>query len=71
MGEKINRAFEIVLQEAGLGDRMRVSMQSAIPSALALEVPDSPVNLEKIKNAVKDVLKNNQDVVNKILTILN
>jgi hypothetical protein len=56
MGQQLKRFFEQLQEEHGMIERMRVSMQCSIPSALAEEYPDSPENLEKFKAAYKSVL---------------
>ena len=55
MGAKLEKLFEFAMENGGLATRMRVSMMSAIPSATAGSVEDSPENVAKLRNAIKEV----------------
>ena len=55
MGAKLEKLFEFAMDNGGLATRMRVSMMSAIPSATAGDLPDSPENIAKLKDAIKEV----------------
>lgn len=56
MGQQLKKLFEQLQQEHGMIERMRVSMQCNIPSAMAEDHPDSPENLEKFRAAYRAVI---------------
>ncbi len=55
MGEKIQKAFDTIMEVASLAERMAVSMKATIPSAQASSVPDDLKNLTLMRQAVNEV----------------
>jgi hypothetical protein len=55
VGQKISDVFESVVKEGGLAMRMRLSLIVGLPSAKAMETPDSPEMLQKLADAYKEV----------------
>ncbi|MDM8514819.1 hypothetical protein QUF76_01375 [Desulfobacterales bacterium HSG16] len=67
MGQKIFRAFEIIHNNFGLYERMRISMISNIPSSTSKEIPDSPENISKMEAAIKEVLTGHNDKIDLLI----
>lgn len=55
MGGKLQKAFQIAKDEAGLQGQMRLAMKSGMTADKAAGEPDSPENLQKMEAALKDV----------------
>lgn len=54
MAQKLVRYYEFAEKAGGLMARMRVAMITGISSSKAAEAPDSPENIEKFKQAIKE-----------------
>ncbi len=55
MGEKIQKAFDLIFQEEGLQARMLVAMNAGIPSSKAAATPDTEMNIKKMEAAIKEI----------------
>ncbi|MBN2083177.1 hypothetical protein JW859_13345 [bacterium] len=56
MGAKIVKLWEFVASKADLQTKMRVAVKSGIPSATAASADDSPENITKMKDAIKEIM---------------
>ncbi len=70
MGQKIARAFDIINNNCGLYERMRVSMISNIPSVKSKEIPDSYENIKKMEAAIKEVLNGQNEKMDLVIKSL-
>lgn len=55
MGQKLTAFFDAIKAEGGMQLQMRLAMKTGLSSAKALEAPDSQENIEKFKNAYKEI----------------
>jgi hypothetical protein len=56
MGARLVKAYELVKAQAGLPAQMRLAIKTLIPSAKAATEPDSDENINKFKEALKEIL---------------
>lgn len=56
MGKKLVQYYQFVEEKAGLVGKVRLAMMTGIPSQAARFTPDSPENLLKFKEMLKDIL---------------
>lgn len=70
MGEKISRVFQMIHNDYGLYERMRVSMISMIPSSTSKEIPDSAENIMKMEEAIKEVFSGQDEKIYLIIKYL-
>jgi hypothetical protein len=56
MGQKLVKYYELVSQKGGLQAKMRLAMKTAISSEKAASADDSPENLAKFYDAVRELL---------------
>ncbi len=55
MGARLVQLYEEIMKKDGLDVRVRTAMISRIPSGRAMETPDSPENIIKVENALKQI----------------
>ncbi len=55
MGDKLVAYYEFIRENGGMQEKMRLAMQTGVPSTKAAEAPDSPENIEKFKAAIKEI----------------
>ena len=55
MGQKLQKFYEIVKAEGGEEAAMRLAMKTCIHPAIAGLKPDSPENIQKFKDAFKEI----------------
>jgi len=55
MGQKLLMCYDIAKQEGGMQAQMRLAMMTGIASPKAADAPDSPDNLDKFRNALKEI----------------
>ncbi len=56
MGKKLAEYYQVVEEKAGLVGKVRLAMMTGIPSQTARFEPDSPENLLKFKQKLKEIL---------------
>jgi len=55
MGERLKKAYEVVGKEGGLKAKMRLAVITSVPSSKADTAPDSPENIKKFEDAIKEI----------------
>ncbi len=55
MGEKLVKYYDFARQSGGPATTMRLAMKTGVPSTKAADVPDSPENVQKFKDAIKEL----------------
>jgi len=55
MGQRLAKFYEFMDGNGGLPAKMRLAMMTGIPSTKVDAEPDSPENLAKFRNAVKEI----------------
>lgn len=55
MGARLQKAFQIAKDEAGIQGQMRLAMKAGMSADKAGAAPDSPENMQKMEAALKDV----------------
>jgi hypothetical protein len=55
MGAKLQKAFQLAKDAAGIQAQMRLAMKSGMSAEKAAGIPDSPENLQKMQSALKEV----------------
>lgn len=55
MGARLAKAFDIAKDAGGMAQAMRLAMKSGMSAAKAAAEPDSPENISKMQNALKEV----------------
>jgi hypothetical protein len=56
MGQKLVKYYELVAEKGGLQAKMRLAMKTAISSEKAAAADDSPENLTKFYNVVRELI---------------
>ena len=56
MGDKIEKLYDFIQAEGGIPAKMRIAMQTGVPSNKAAATPDSDEVLAKFRAAIKDVI---------------
>ncbi len=57
MGQKLKSFYDEAEKLGGIKAKMRIAVLTAISSVKALEAPDSPENIAKFDNAMKEIKK--------------
>ncbi len=57
MGQKLMSYFEKAGEMGGLMAKMRLAVLSGIASAQAMQTPDSPENIKKFEDAIREIEK--------------
>ncbi|MBU1218985.1 hypothetical protein KKF34_01880 [Myxococcota bacterium] len=55
MGAKLQKLYEFASAKGGMQERMRIAMKCGFSSVKAMETPDTPENIEKLKSAIKEI----------------
>ena len=55
MGAKLQKAFDLAKQAAGLQAQMRLAMKAGMSEDKAAGAPDSPESIKKMEAALKEV----------------
>jgi hypothetical protein len=56
MGAKLQKAFQLAKDAAGLQGQMRLAMKAGMTTEKAAGIPDSPENLKKMQAVLKEVI---------------
>jgi hypothetical protein len=56
MGVRLTKAYDLAKAHGGLPAQMRLAIKTLIPSEKAKTEPDSDVNINKFKEALKEIL---------------
>ena len=59
MGAKLEKAYQIAKDKAGAQGRMRLAILTKVPSNKAGSEPDSPDNIQKFEQALKEITGEN------------
>lgn len=57
MADRLIKYFEEATKIGGLKARMRLAVLTSIPSSIAKTEPDSPENIQKFENAIREIRK--------------
>jgi hypothetical protein len=55
MGQKLQHFFELIKTEGGIMAQMRLAMKTSLTSDKASSMPDTPENLERVKEAFREI----------------
>ena len=55
MGQQLMKMYDLAKQAGGMQAQMRLAMKTGLPSAKAAEAPDSPENVKKFSDALKEI----------------
>ncbi len=55
MAQQLMKYYEFVKANGGAVAQMRLAMMTNVPSTKAAELPDSPDNIAKFKDAIKKI----------------
>lgn len=55
MGDKLMKYYQYVGEKVGLSGKIRLAQETKIPSTMAATEPDSAVNMERFKQAIKTI----------------
>ena len=63
MGEKMIKLYDFTQEVGGVEARMRLSVVSGISSFRAKSDPDTPENIQKLKDAIEEITGQNAPAV--------
>jgi len=63
MAAKLLKFYDLVKAEGGIAAQMRLAVATSIPSAKAQDAPDSPENINKFRQAYKEITGKDAPVV--------
>lgn len=55
MGARLEKYYEFIREKGGVKEQMRLAMKTCIPSKHAGKEPDSEENIQKFRQAIKEI----------------